>query len=1001
MRPWLLLFLLLLPSVFGASEEEISALDDAVFDWDVSKLQEIMQTNPQLIYDYHGDIIDDMLRDSTLRETVVDMYVEDPQRLIGDTASVRELKTSELTEIIYENTDDYEAIYTEMGLTQQDDFFNEVNSDFASGQVSQEMEQAMLKHLDDMAEFEFLRVVDGEQRMHIRESFLASKGIDVEVDSTIEAYDGTELQICSAFCDAFRTDLHVRARMSMEDIELVRAETGERFTMTPLGLRVPDGTVVMGDVSVERGEGLDYKVGELQGVYPSVDLRGTAYGTSNRYSVDKGTLFFTQGIVTDSGLVVASVKEEITFAGNIRMGRLDSDDILLCDGVCGLSSSPDGLFWRSGSLKVVNNLGEYTVDSDEFSHVELCVAPPCASSSYIGLRSFGEEAILEIKADGLEIVSSTEAYHLLKPGADIVIKDIEGEGFGVGELRIADGHVQEVGPYSREISLFQELEDGSLSVITKTHCEFNEVLAGACTAKDLSAFTQDYSFAIVGGAEKQGVLSGVIQMNGQQALRGYPSAPFEDDVLVVNLPDGEGGIQKVVVYEGGLSVDGEPVELSAFSESNQAVLSAVLANEVRQTQLPVSDSEIVEVVSRISGDDVFVSVPCEEHTCVTKGKLKNDLFYVGDVPILDFDDLPNGYALYSEDSLNLQEGVQLVSSSMFWSIEEEPNTLVVVKKGDLDTSGWEYVESKTKYKGDTAYVTQIFKDGNKHYAIDVSGGVYNYNPKNGLAYGARQGVVSIEESVAALPEEEVVIVPAETTLAVKSSTVAITSEEDAQKLINRYLVKDGSLVSWDEAAKNAKAEGYDLNQLVSIRDLFNPEIGQEAVKSIPVYLEESAGSQPEGESLSLGPCTNEGSLCGNRAIRNNNPGNLRYSSRQIDTEGGFSVFATPAEGWQALVGDLNAKLSGNSQAMKNKYGDYNPETTSLLQLISVYAPSEDSNNPAKYANYISRNTGYSAETKLSTIDVYLLAEYMAKYEGWEGPSIQIALGQRLAQNVGG
>lgn len=74
------------------------------------------------------------------------------------------------------------------------------------------------------------------------------------------------------------------------------------------------------------------------------------------------------------------------------------------------------------------------------------------------------------------------------------------------------------------------------------------------------------------------------------------------------------------------------------------------------------------------------------------------------------------------------------------------------------------------------------------------------------------------------------------------------------------------------------------------------------------------------------------------AYRNRNPGNLEQSGQKL-------VFPSFADGYSALLRELQAKFSGH-----NRHG-ITPDST-LLELFNVYAPSSDNNQPSVYCNFV-------------------------------------------------
>lgn len=119
--------------------------------------------------------------------------------------------------------------------------------------------------------------------------------------------------------------------------------------------------------------------------------------------------------------------------------------------------------------------------------------------------------------------------------------------------------------------------------------------------------------------------------------------------------------------------------------------------------------------------------------------------------------------------------------------------------------------------------------------------------------------------------------------------------------------------------------------------------------------------------------------------RNNNPGNLKDPRT-----GEFRVFSTLEEGALANLADLQAKIAGDSPAMKAKFGEgYTPN---LKNLISVWAPSGDgANNPETYADFVSRETGIPVDKPLALEDAARILPAIAKFEGGANYNLPSAL----------
>jgi hypothetical protein len=96
---------------------------------------------------------------------------------------------------------------------------------------------------------------------------------------------------------------------------------------------------------------------------------------------------------------------------------------------------------------------------------------------------------------------------------------------------------------------------------------------------------------------------------------------------------------------------------------------------------------------------------------------------------------------------------------------------------------------------------------------------------------------------------------------------------------------------------------------------------------------------------------------GSRSWRNRNPGNLRpvtmlgVQAVPVD-DANYRVFDSLAQGWIALLNDISAKLEGSHGLTDN---------STLRNFFDIYAPSNDDNDPNKYARqvaiWLSRDLG--------------------------------------------
>lgn len=129
--------------------------------------------------------------------------------------------------------------------------------------------------------------------------------------------------------------------------------------------------------------------------------------------------------------------------------------------------------------------------------------------------------------------------------------------------------------------------------------------------------------------------------------------------------------------------------------------------------------------------------------------------------------------------------------------------------------------------------------------------------------------------------------------------------------------------------------------------------------------------------LALAHQTHEGWFIGSLSQRNNNPGNLRLTAYQKQTygavqgSGGFAKFPTYAIGFQALMDDIRAKLTGGSAHI-----NYAKKPT-FLDYVKVYAPAADGNDPKSYAQAIVRSIAsynVSLATPLSDLARWIALE---------------------------
>lgn len=136
--------------------------------------------------------------------------------------------------------------------------------------------------------------------------------------------------------------------------------------------------------------------------------------------------------------------------------------------------------------------------------------------------------------------------------------------------------------------------------------------------------------------------------------------------------------------------------------------------------------------------------------------------------------------------------------------------------------------------------------------------------------------------------------------------------------------------------------------------------------------------------------------------RNNNSGNLMYSSVQkakqdgaieLDTKG-YAIFASEADGDKA-----------REKVIKRNWGNLTIEA-----MIHKYAPADDGktpalkgNNPAQYTTSVAKHSGLSKHLKINELNnsqMQSLLEAMKKHEGYKVGSVQGAVADTGVYNVG-
>ena len=134
------------------------------------------------------------------------------------------------------------------------------------------------------------------------------------------------------------------------------------------------------------------------------------------------------------------------------------------------------------------------------------------------------------------------------------------------------------------------------------------------------------------------------------------------------------------------------------------------------------------------------------------------------------------------------------------------------------------------------------------------------------------------------------------------------------------------------------------------------------------------------DRLALSIQRHEGFYPGSLSFRSNNPGNLRYRAFHKEFykakagDYGFAHFPSYWVGFRALKDDLRAKICGESDHI-----DYASNPT-FLDMMKVYAPKEDSNDPNSYTQSLIRQLqeyNLTKDTLLSTM-AQLITDFDSK-----------------------
>lgn len=109
-------------------------------------------------------------------------------------------------------------------------------------------------------------------------------------------------------------------------------------------------------------------------------------------------------------------------------------------------------------------------------------------------------------------------------------------------------------------------------------------------------------------------------------------------------------------------------------------------------------------------------------------------------------------------------------------------------------------------------------------------------------------------------------------------------------------------------------------------------------------------------------------------LKNNNPWNIKdtqFGNVIWTSSNGFAMFATPEDGFDALV----AKIQYNQTNPNSKYYG-----KTIAQYFQMYAPASDWNDPVAYANSVAKQLWVDVNTPISQLDATKFAAAIAKHD---------------------
>ena len=237
--------------------------------------------------------------------------------------------------------------------------------------------------------------------------------------------------------------------------------------------------------------------------------------------------------------------------------------------------------------------------------------------------------------------------------------------------------------------------------------------------------------------------------------------------------------------------------------------------------------------------------------------------------------------------------------------------------------------------------------------------------------------------------------------AIQQTLVDKGYELPIHKVDGKYGPETAAAVKKFQEDEGVKVDGIvgpeTLDKLgISEEELTQKEKEQTPLEATPVSLEggvkitggygDAKVGEVQGERARFYPDMTK--IGGSRSWRNNNPGNLRlvtawkhYGAMGREQPGrkGFAIFPTEEAGFKALE-----EYIYTWGAKRNK---------TITEFTNMYAPAQDSNNPASYAARVAREIGVRVDTNIGDIvqKIPQMARAMSKVEVWTPGQIADAI----------